>query len=116
MSSSRTVATADRDCKLRVRAPAYLVLTAWWVLVGAFRAAGRLLAPWYVPDLTRLGPQAAADGLLSDHAVGDRSSEGSAVSRVGPPLCTPERGRPEPRALQAQSDVLGTVTRGLISG
>jgi DNA segregation ATPase FtsK/SpoIIIE, S-DNA-T family len=50
-----------------VRAPAYLVLTVWWALVGLLHTAGRLLAWWHVPDLTRLERQAAADGLLSDH-------------------------------------------------
>ena len=50
-----------------VRAPAYLVLTAWWALVGIARTAGMLLAWWHVPDLGRLEHQAAADGLLSDH-------------------------------------------------
>jgi DNA segregation ATPase FtsK/SpoIIIE, S-DNA-T family len=50
-----------------VRAPAYLVLTAWWALVGIIRTCGKLLAWWHVPDLARLERQAAADGLLSDH-------------------------------------------------
>jgi S-DNA-T family DNA segregation ATPase FtsK/SpoIIIE len=50
-----------------VRAPAYLVLTAWWALVGIGRTAGMLLSWWHVPGLTSLERQAAADGLLSDH-------------------------------------------------
>jgi DNA segregation ATPase FtsK/SpoIIIE, S-DNA-T family len=50
-----------------VRVPAYLLLTAWWALVGVVRTAGRLLAWWHVPELTQLERQAAADGLLSDH-------------------------------------------------
>ncbi|HEV8274888.1 MAG TPA: cell division protein FtsK, partial [Streptosporangiaceae bacterium] len=50
-----------------VRAPMYVVLTAWWSLVGIARTVGLLLAWWHVPDLTRLERQAAADGLLSDH-------------------------------------------------
>jgi S-DNA-T family DNA segregation ATPase FtsK/SpoIIIE len=50
-----------------VRAPAYVVLTAGWALVGAVRTAGRLLAWWHVPELTQLERRAAADGLLSDH-------------------------------------------------
>jgi S-DNA-T family DNA segregation ATPase FtsK/SpoIIIE len=50
-----------------VRAPAYVVLTAWWALVGIARTVGLLIAWWHVPDLTRLERQAAADGLLSDH-------------------------------------------------
>jgi S-DNA-T family DNA segregation ATPase FtsK/SpoIIIE len=50
-----------------VRAPMYVVLTAWWALVGIVRTAGLLLAWWHVPGLTRLERQAAADGLLSDH-------------------------------------------------
>jgi DNA segregation ATPase FtsK/SpoIIIE, S-DNA-T family len=50
-----------------VRAPMYVVLTVWWALVGVARTAGRVLAWWHVPDLTRLERQAAADGLLSDH-------------------------------------------------
>jgi hypothetical protein len=45
----------------------YLVLTAWWALVGAARTVSLLLAWWHVPDLHRLEHQAAADGLLSDH-------------------------------------------------
>jgi DNA segregation ATPase FtsK/SpoIIIE, S-DNA-T family len=50
-----------------IRAPAYVVLTAWWALVGVVRTAGLLLAWWHVPDLHKLERQAAADGLLSDH-------------------------------------------------
>ncbi len=50
-----------------VRAPAYLVLTTWWALVGVVRTAVKLLAWWHVPGLARLERQAAADGLLSDH-------------------------------------------------
>jgi DNA segregation ATPase FtsK/SpoIIIE, S-DNA-T family len=50
-----------------VRVPAYLVLTAWWALVGVMRTCGLLLAWWHVPDLHKLERQAAADGLLSDH-------------------------------------------------
>jgi DNA segregation ATPase FtsK/SpoIIIE, S-DNA-T family len=50
-----------------IRAPAYLVLTGWWALVGIGRTVSLLLAWWHVPDLTRLERQAAADGLLSDH-------------------------------------------------
>jgi S-DNA-T family DNA segregation ATPase FtsK/SpoIIIE len=50
-----------------VRVPAYLVLTAWWALVGVMRTVGLLLAWWHVPDLHKLERQAAADGLLSDH-------------------------------------------------
>jgi DNA segregation ATPase FtsK/SpoIIIE, S-DNA-T family len=50
-----------------IRAPGYVVLTAWWALVGIARTVGLLLAWWHVPDLTRLERQAAADGLLSDH-------------------------------------------------
>ena len=50
-----------------IRAPAYLVLTAWWALVGVVRTVGHLLAWWHVPALTSLERQAAADGLLSDH-------------------------------------------------
>jgi DNA segregation ATPase FtsK/SpoIIIE, S-DNA-T family len=50
-----------------VRAPAYVVLTAWWALVGMGRTVSLLLAWWHVPDLHRLERQAAADGLLSDH-------------------------------------------------
>jgi hypothetical protein len=45
----------------------YLVLTAWWALVGLGRTLAALLAWWHVPDLARLERQAAADGLLSDH-------------------------------------------------
>jgi DNA segregation ATPase FtsK/SpoIIIE, S-DNA-T family len=50
-----------------IRVPAYLVLTAWWALVGIGRTAALLLAWWHVPDLHKLERQAAADGLLSDH-------------------------------------------------
>jgi DNA segregation ATPase FtsK/SpoIIIE, S-DNA-T family len=50
-----------------VRAPMYVALTLWWALAGAARTAGKVLAWWHVPDLTRLERQAAADGLLSDH-------------------------------------------------
>jgi DNA segregation ATPase FtsK/SpoIIIE, S-DNA-T family len=50
-----------------VRVPMYLVLTAWWALVGLGRTVSLLLAWWHVPDLARLERQAAADGLLSDH-------------------------------------------------
>ena len=50
-----------------IRAPAYLVLTAWWALVGIGRTVSLLLAWWHVPDLAKLERQAAADGLLSDH-------------------------------------------------
>jgi S-DNA-T family DNA segregation ATPase FtsK/SpoIIIE len=50
-----------------VRAPAYVVLTTWWALVGVARTCGMLLAWWHVPDLGKLERQAAADGLLSDH-------------------------------------------------
>jgi DNA segregation ATPase FtsK/SpoIIIE, S-DNA-T family len=50
-----------------IRAPGYLVLTAWWALVGAGRTVALLLAWWHVPDLAKLERQAAADGLLSDH-------------------------------------------------
>jgi S-DNA-T family DNA segregation ATPase FtsK/SpoIIIE len=50
-----------------VRAPAYLVLTAWWALVGVYRTGSLLLSWWHVPDLSKLERQAAADGLLSDH-------------------------------------------------
>lgn len=50
-----------------VRAPGYLVLTAWWALVGIGRTVSLLLAWWHVPDLAKLERQAAADGLLSDH-------------------------------------------------
>jgi DNA segregation ATPase FtsK/SpoIIIE, S-DNA-T family len=50
-----------------LRAPGYLVLTAWWALAGIARTAGMLLAWWHVPDLAKLERQAAADGLLSDH-------------------------------------------------
>jgi DNA segregation ATPase FtsK/SpoIIIE, S-DNA-T family len=50
-----------------VRVPMYLVLTAWWALVGIVRTAGLLLAWWHVPGMARLERQAAADGLLSDH-------------------------------------------------
>jgi S-DNA-T family DNA segregation ATPase FtsK/SpoIIIE len=50
-----------------IRAPAYVVLTAWWALVGITRTIGLLLAWWHVPDLGKLERQAAADGLLSDH-------------------------------------------------
>src|SRR5262249_46292448 len=49
-----------------VRLPAYLVLTAWWALVGVIRTVGLLLAWWHVPALASLERQAAADGLLSD--------------------------------------------------
>ena len=34
-----------------IRAPAYLVLTAWWALVGVVRTVGHLLAWWHVPAL-----------------------------------------------------------------
>jgi hypothetical protein len=44
-----------------------VVLTAWWALVGAVRAASALLAWWHVPDLHKLERQAAADGLIQDH-------------------------------------------------
>ncbi len=50
-----------------VRAPAYVVLTAWWALVGIGRTIALLLSWWHVPDLAKLERQAAADGLLSDH-------------------------------------------------
>lgn len=50
-----------------VRTPAYLVLTAWWALVGIGRTVSLLLAWWHVPDLHKLERQAAEDGLLSDH-------------------------------------------------
>jgi S-DNA-T family DNA segregation ATPase FtsK/SpoIIIE len=50
-----------------VRVPMYLVLTAWWALVGIGRTISLLLAWWHVPDLAKLERQAAADGLLSDH-------------------------------------------------
>jgi S-DNA-T family DNA segregation ATPase FtsK/SpoIIIE len=50
-----------------IRAPAYVVLTAWWALVGVGRTCSLLLAWWHVPDLHKLERQAAADGLLSDH-------------------------------------------------
>ncbi len=50
-----------------VRAPAYVVLTTWWALVGIGRTVSLLLAWWHVPDLHKLERQAAADGLLSDH-------------------------------------------------
>jgi DNA segregation ATPase FtsK/SpoIIIE, S-DNA-T family len=50
-----------------VRVPAYLVLTAWWALVGITRTIGLLLAWWHVPGLASLERQAAADGLLSEH-------------------------------------------------
>ena len=50
-----------------VRAPGYLVLTAWWALVGIGRTLAALLAWWHVPDLHKLERQAAEDGLLSDH-------------------------------------------------
>jgi hypothetical protein len=50
-----------------IRAPMYVVLTAWWALVGIVRTCGLLLAWWHVPQLTMLERQAAADGLLSDH-------------------------------------------------
>jgi S-DNA-T family DNA segregation ATPase FtsK/SpoIIIE len=50
-----------------VRAPAYLVLTAWWAFVGIGRTVALLLAWWHVSDLHKLERQAAADGLLSDH-------------------------------------------------
>ena len=50
-----------------VRAPGYLVLTAWWALVGTGRTLSALLAWWHVPDLHKRERQAAEDGLLSDH-------------------------------------------------
>jgi hypothetical protein len=50
-----------------IRAPGYLLRTAWWALVCAVRTAGKILAWWYVPGLASLERQAAADGLLSDH-------------------------------------------------
>jgi hypothetical protein len=50
-----------------IRAPAYVVLTTWWALVGIGRTCSLLLAWWHVPDLHKLERQAAADGLLSDH-------------------------------------------------
>ena len=50
-----------------VRAPGYLVLTAWWALVGIGRTVSLLLAWWHVPGMAQLERQAAADGLLSDH-------------------------------------------------
>jgi DNA segregation ATPase FtsK/SpoIIIE, S-DNA-T family len=50
-----------------IRVPGYVVLTAWWALVGIGRTVAMLVAWWHVPDLTRLERQAAADGLLSDH-------------------------------------------------
>jgi S-DNA-T family DNA segregation ATPase FtsK/SpoIIIE len=50
-----------------IRAPGYLVLTAWWALVGIGRTVSLLLSWWHVPDLHKLEHQAAADGLLSDH-------------------------------------------------
>jgi S-DNA-T family DNA segregation ATPase FtsK/SpoIIIE len=50
-----------------VRVPAYLVLTAWWALVGVTRTVALLLAWWHVPALASLERQGAADGLLSDH-------------------------------------------------
>jgi DNA segregation ATPase FtsK/SpoIIIE, S-DNA-T family len=50
-----------------VRVPMYLVLTAWWALVGLGRTLAALLAWWHVPDMARLERQAAADGLLNDH-------------------------------------------------
>ena len=50
-----------------IRAPGYLVLTAWWALVGMGRTVSLLLAWWHVPDMHRLERQAAEDGLLSDH-------------------------------------------------
>jgi hypothetical protein len=50
-----------------LRAPAYLVLTAWWALVGVLRTGTWLIRWWHVPHLSMLEHQAAADGLLSDH-------------------------------------------------
>jgi len=50
-----------------VRLPGYVVLTAWWALVGLVRTVKLLLSWWHVPDLGKLEHQAAADGLLSDH-------------------------------------------------
>jgi DNA segregation ATPase FtsK/SpoIIIE, S-DNA-T family len=50
-----------------VRAPGYLVLTAWWALVGIVRTVRMVLAWWQVPGMAQLERQAAADGLLSDH-------------------------------------------------
>ena len=50
-----------------VRAPGYVLQTAWWALVGLVRTVAYLLAWWHVPDLHKLERQAAADGLLSDH-------------------------------------------------
>ena len=50
-----------------VRAPAYLVLTTWWAVVGVLRTGMMLLSWWHVPALHKLERQAAADGLLSDH-------------------------------------------------
>jgi S-DNA-T family DNA segregation ATPase FtsK/SpoIIIE len=50
-----------------VRAPRYLLLAAWWALVGILRTGERLLAWWHVPDLHHLESQAAAEGLLHDH-------------------------------------------------
>jgi hypothetical protein len=40
-----------------VRAPGYVVLTAWWALVGLGRTAAALLAWWHVPDLAKLERQ-----------------------------------------------------------
>jgi hypothetical protein len=50
-----------------VRAPGYLILMAWWALVGIGRTLAAVLAWWHVPDMAKLERQAAADGLLSDH-------------------------------------------------
>jgi DNA segregation ATPase FtsK/SpoIIIE, S-DNA-T family len=50
-----------------VRVPMYLVLTAWWALVGIGRTLAAILAWWHVPGMAKLERQAAADGLLSDH-------------------------------------------------
>ena len=59
-----------------VRVPMYLVLTAWWALVGIGRTLAALLAWWHVPDLHKLERQAAEDGLLSDHLRIHKAGQG----------------------------------------
>jgi S-DNA-T family DNA segregation ATPase FtsK/SpoIIIE len=50
-----------------VRAPRYVLLVAWWALVGVMRTLALLLAWWHVPGIASLERQAAADGLIHDH-------------------------------------------------
>jgi hypothetical protein len=118
------LAAARHGAPRPITVSGYVVLTAWWALVGIVRTAGRLLAWWHGPGLAKRERRAAAGlvGLLMfcvrrtladaarvlpPHPGAVSSLHGTA--RAAPPF--PQRRELEPPAMRPEIHIHVAATQ-----